>query len=127
MENSKKNVWKPIAIISICLLLIVSTCYGLGIGYKQNDINKAENTETQEVDFAKALSLWNDDAAAKKELAEYLKAVTEEGSADFIPVENRIAVFDLDGTLACETDPCYFDHCVYYYRVIHSCFSDAFY
>jgi len=119
MENSKKNVWKPIAIISLCLLIIVSTCYGLGIGYKQTDAEKTyENTETQEINFAEALSLWNDDAAAKKELTEYLKAVTTEGSVDFIPVENRIAVFDLDGTLACETDPCYFDHCVYYYRVM---------
>ena len=73
MENSKKNVWKPIAIISLCLLIIVSTCYGLGIGYKQTDAEKTyENTETQEINFAEALSLWNDDAAAKKELTEYL-------------------------------------------------------
>ena len=109
MENAKKNVWKPIAIVSLCLLLIVSTCYGLGVGYKQNKSAKPAS---------EVLSLWNDDAAAKKELTEYIEAVTKEGSADFIPVENRIAVFDLDGTLACETDPCYFDHCSYYYRVM---------
>lgn len=119
MENSKKNVWKPIAIISLCLLIIVSTCYGLGIGYKQTDAEKTyENTETQEINFAEALSLWNDDAPAKKELLDYIKAVTTEGSSDFIPEEDRIAVFDLDGTLACETDPYYFDHCLLMYRVL---------
>lgn len=118
MENQKKtNVWKPIAIISLCLLLIVSTLYGLGVGWKQSTPadapEKTDAAETQEF-----LSLWNDSAKAKDELISYVKAVTTEGSADFIPEEDRIAVFDLDGTLACETDPAYFDHCIYYYRVM---------
>lgn len=118
MSNKKqKNIWKPIAIISLCLLLIVSTCYGLGVGYNNNTESAPDSSQTQETS-AEVLSLWNDDAAAKKELTEYIEAVTKEGSADYIPVENRIAVFDLDGTLACETDPCYFDHCIYYYRVM---------
>ena len=117
MENKKKNIWKPIAIISLCLLLIVSTCYGLGVGYEQTDDSAPASAQTQETS-ADLLSLWNDDAAAKKELTEYVEAVTKEGSADFIPVENRIAVFDLDGTLACETDPVYFDHCILKYRVL---------
>ena len=112
-KENQKNIWKPIAIISLCLLLIVSTCYGFGVGYK----NITESSQTQK-ESEDALSLWNDDAAAKKELTRYLDAVTKEGSADFIPVENRIAVFDLDGTLACETDPVYFDHCILKYRVL---------
>lgn len=115
MEKEKKNskIWKPLAIVSLCLLLIVSACYGFGVGYKTNSKN-----EPAPNDSAQALSLWNDEAAAKKELIDYVEAVTKEGSADFIPIENRIAVFDLDGTLACETDPCYFDHCIYYHRVM---------
>ena len=114
MDNEKKKAtpWKPIAIISLCLLLVVSTLYGMGVGYK----DKAGSARP--VDGNTALSLWTDDATAKNELIAYVEAVTKEGSADFIPVENRIAVFDLDGTLACETDPAYFDHCIYYYRVM---------
>ena len=120
MENEKKkNVWKPIAIVSLCLLLVVSTCYGLGLGYKKNGTDApAESAQTQSVETGKSLSLWTDDAAARKELIDYVQTVTEEGSAEFIPVENRIAVFDLDGTLACETDPVYFDHCLLKYRVL---------
>lgn len=118
-EKKAKNVWKPIAIVSLCLLLVVSTCYGLGLGYKKNGSDApAESAETQTVDAEQSLSLWTDDAAAKKELLDYLQKVTADGSADFIPVENRIAVFDLDGTLACETDPVYFDHCLLKYRVL---------
>ena len=64
------------------------------------------------------LTLWAADAASKKALIEYVEAVTREGGDDFIPVENRIAVFDLDGTLFCETDPNYFDYCLLKYRVL---------
>ena len=112
MDNKKGNSWKPIAIISLCMLLIVSTLYGLGVGYKQGGTDKKAS------DGNKALNLWTDDAKAKNELISYVEAVTKEGSPDFIPEEDRIAVFDLDGTLACETDPCYFDHCIYKYRVL---------
>ncbi len=64
------------------------------------------------------LSLWTDGAAAKDALVRYMEAITEEGSADYIPVKDRIAVFDLDGTLFCETDPNYFDYTLLKYRVL---------
>ncbi|MBQ5995555.1 MAG: haloacid dehalogenase-like hydrolase [Clostridia bacterium] len=119
MQTQKKGTpWKPIAIVAICLLLIVSTLYGLGVGYKQPAPESTEPSSEQTVVPQDALSLWTDGAEAKKELSSYIEAVTKEGSKDFIPEEDRIAVFDLDGTLACETDPCYFDHCIYYHRVI---------
>ncbi|MCI5779215.1 MAG: haloacid dehalogenase-like hydrolase [Lentisphaeria bacterium] len=64
------------------------------------------------------LALWNDGAPAKSTLIEYVTAVTSEGSADYIPVERRIAVFDLDGTLLLETDPTYFDWVMFERRVL---------
>ena len=67
---------------------------------------------------ADALSLWTADAEAKKALVSYVESVTDENSPDFIPVEDRIAVFDMDGTILCETDPYYFDHCLLVYRVL---------
>ncbi|MBR0282825.1 MAG: haloacid dehalogenase-like hydrolase [Oscillibacter sp.] len=65
-----------------------------------------------------ALSLWTDAAPAKAALTAYMDAITDENGAEFIPVENRIAVFDLDGTLFCETDPNYFDYTLLKYRVL---------
>ena len=65
-----------------------------------------------------ALSLWRDGAAAKTELLDYVAATTDEKSPDFIPPERRIAVFDLDGTLFCETDPNYFDYTLLVHRVM---------
>ena len=67
---------------------------------------------------ADALSLWTADAEAKKALVSYVESVTDENSPDFMPVEDRIAVFDMDGTILCETDPYYFDHCLLVYRVL---------
>ncbi len=64
------------------------------------------------------LALWNNRAPAKQALVNYVEAVTAPRSPDFIPVENRIAVFDLDGTLILETDPTYFDWALFEHRVL---------
>ena len=65
-----------------------------------------------------ALSLWTFGAQARAEITAYMAAITDENSADYIPVRDRIAVFDLDGTLFCETDPNYFDYTLLKYRVL---------
>lgn len=47
------------------------------------------------------------DGASKKTIVEFVARVTREGSADYIPPRERIAVFDNDGTLWAE-QPIYF-------------------
>ena len=102
MENVNKQlkIWRIVAIAAVCVLLTVSLLYALGVGYK---------TSSPATDGNKALSLWNDGTGVKKSLTDYVNAVTKEGSKDFIPVEDRIAVFDMDGTLTCETYYTYYD------------------
>ncbi|MBR2698325.1 MAG: 5'-methylthioadenosine/adenosylhomocysteine nucleosidase [Clostridia bacterium] len=56
---------------------------------------------------------WTEDSRAAASLNEYLLAVTDPASPDYIPVENRVAVFDLDGTLMCETCPFCFEYMVF--------------
>ena len=63
------------------------------------------------------MNLWTETAPARVALESYIAAITDQNNPDFIPVEDRIAVFDLDGTLYCETDPAYLDHMLYYHRV----------
>lgn len=81
------------------------------------ELTEAAET-TAPVEEVDALSLWTSDAEAKKALVSYVENVTDENSPDYIPVEDRIAVFDMDGTILCETDPYYFDHCLLVYRVL---------
>jgi phosphoglycolate phosphatase-like HAD superfamily hydrolase len=52
------------------------------------------------------LPSWND-GAAKSAIVAFVGEVTEEDGPDFVPVEERIAVFDNDGTLWAE-QPIYF-------------------
>jgi phosphoserine phosphatase len=55
---------------------------------------------------ADALSSWND-GKAKQSIVAFVEKVTKEGSPDFVPVPERIATFDNDGTLWAE-QPMYF-------------------
>jgi hypothetical protein len=50
---------------------------------------------------ADPLPSWND-GKAKQSIIEFVGKVTKEGSPDFVPMAERIATFDNDGTLWCE-------------------------
>ncbi|MBR3235108.1 MAG: haloacid dehalogenase-like hydrolase [Atopobiaceae bacterium] len=58
-------------------------------------------------------SAWSEDSASLKTLVDYVEAATTEGSAGYVKPEDRIAVFDLDGTLMCETFPWCFEYMVF--------------
>ena len=47
------------------------------------------------------MASWND-GAAKQSILDFVQRVTTDGSPDFVPRPERIAVFDNDGTLWCE-------------------------
>ncbi|CAH2407141.1 HAD family hydrolase [Mesorhizobium escarrei] len=55
---------------------------------------------------AEVLASWNE-GEAKQSIVRFVETVSKEGSADFVPVPERIAVFDNDGTLWGE-QPMYF-------------------
>ena len=63
---------------------------------------------------------WTEGSPAMESLNEYLLAVTDSTSPDFIPVEDRVAVFDLDGTLMCETYPFCFEYMVFADYALHN-------
>ena len=52
------------------------------------------------------LPSWND-GAAKRTITDFIARVTTQGWPDFVPIDQRIATFDNDGTLWCE-QPFYF-------------------
>ena len=124
MDNKKKNpatVWKVVsAVLAIALIAVSGTwAYTASTGCSsQTSAETAVSETAAQAEDADALSLWTEDAPLKAELTAYIKAITDESSSEFIPVEDRIAVFDMDGTLCCETDPGYFDHKLLYHRVM---------
>ena len=60
---------------------------------------------------------WNENAPSLAALKEYVEDVTDDNSPNYIPEEDRIAVFDMDGTLYGELAPTYIEWCMYAYRV----------
>ena len=128
MENKKKDsslTWKISSAVLAVALISVSCTWAITANNNQpaqlsgdTSVTASEISETSQTKETEVLSLWTENAPLKSELTAYMKAITDESSADFIPVSNRIAVFDMDGTLCCETDPGYFDHKLLYHRVV---------
>ena len=62
---------------------------------------------------------WKSDAASLARLKSFVTAVTTEGSGQYVPVRDRLAVFDMDGTLLCETAPFYMNWLVMLHRLLY--------
>ncbi|MBQ9487150.1 MAG: haloacid dehalogenase-like hydrolase [Selenomonadaceae bacterium] len=62
---------------------------------------------------------WAKNSVPQKKLVNYVRDVTNKRSKNFIPVEDRIAVFDMDGTFLCETAPYYFEWMLYLDRALY--------
>ena len=128
MENKRNDsslTWKissavlAVALVSVsCTWAITANSSHTALPAGDTSVTASVVSETSQVKETDVLSLWTENAPLKSELTAYMKTITDESSADFIPVENRIAVFDMDGTLCCETDPGYFDHKLLYHRVV---------
>ncbi len=50
---------------------------------------------------------WETSSQVLTQLKDYVNDVCDESSANYVPERDRLAVFDLDGTLLCETAPYY--------------------
>lgn len=77
-------------------------------------LSKTESKKTDTISTGDPLPAWNE-GALKNSIIAYVQKVTRKGSADFIPVEDRIATFDNDGTLWAEKP--YVQELFAFYRV----------
>ena len=82
--NNQKNYFMRVILFVLALCLVAATA----------------------VRAADPLPSWND-TATKKSIIAFMQTVTKEGSPEFVPPSERIAVFDNDGTLWAE-QPMYF-------------------
>ena len=82
-------------ILSFIIVLLSLSCVD---DKKANEQIHNDNNKTKKTD---SLPSWND-GALKKAIIAYVKDVTDSTSKDFIPVADRIATFDNDGTLWAE-------------------------
>lgn len=101
----KQNI---LTIVTKCfipaLVLLIFSCSSPAD--KKNGETDGTKTGTDTKTDADPLASWND-GASKRSIVDFVNRTTKEGSADFIPVADRIACFDNDGTLWSE-QPLYF-------------------
>ena len=71
-----------------------------------------ENEEKKEY-----FKLWND-CTSIRELKEFVEKAVDPNSNNYIPVEDRIATFDMDGTFIGELYPTYFEYNMLEYRAL---------
>lgn len=97
-EMEKSDKWVKGVLICVALLLVIAGMIQATKGSAKTVEKKDDLTE-----------YWTEGAEPAQALRDYVAAVTDEESEDFIPEEDRIAVFDMDGTLTCETFYTYYD------------------
>lgn len=102
MKGNKRRVLAFI-MAAVMLVMVFAGCSKVG--------NKKETTE-------EVFASWHQDAASLQTLIDYVEDVTDEKSENFIPVENRIATFDMDGTICGELFPTYLEYYMLAWRVL---------
>ena len=79
----------------------------------------AEDAKTAgAIDIAATFPSWNADSVSLAELIDFVADVTDESSPNYVEPVDRIATFDMDGTIICEKAPVYIDLCMTMYRVL---------
>ena len=110
---NKKLIWVLAAILVISGATVLTSC-------SKDDDNKTIVTPPAKEYF----TLWNQ-CEALTALQDYVKDVTDPASANFIPAEDRIATFDMDGTFVGELYPSYFEYNLLEYRALDDATYEA--
>ena len=99
------KLWMLAAILTISGATVLTSC-------SKDDNNTVEQPAAKEY-----FTLWNQ-CEALTALKDYVKDVTNPDSKNFIPAEDRIATFDMDGTFVGELYPTYFEYNLLEYRAL---------
>ena len=94
----------------VALMLSIAMVFSVATGL-------AETVPATE-EYEDAFSQWNADAPALKALIDYVEDVTNPDSENFIPEADRIATFDMDGTLMGELYPTYLEYYMLAWRIL---------
>ena len=126
IDFQKKSKIRLIILLPIMLILLALAICFIVLYIKEKNKNSEEKKDSSDSDKPTdkpddgswtgytPLQSWNN-GTSKQKLSEFISKIN---SAEYyVPKEDRIAVFDLDGTLYQETDPTYDDWKLYYHRV----------
>ena len=105
--KKQKKTW--ITVIAALIIIVVVAAAVMAAVTSKNEKNSALG------------KYWTEDSAVALQLRDYVNKVTNpKDTENYIPKKDRIAVFDMDGTLTCETYYTYFDTMMF----IEYCLND---
>lgn len=78
----------------------------------------AQAAAGRDINIADTFPSWNADSESLQELVDFVADSTDESDPGYLEPEDRIATFDMDGTILCEKAPVYVDYCLTMYRVL---------
>ncbi|MBR5377069.1 MAG: haloacid dehalogenase-like hydrolase [Lachnospiraceae bacterium] len=123
----KKNLIS-VLIAAVMAAMLLSGCSEVSIigndGKKVLELEDERDEDDDEKEEA-SLEYWSEDSSAAASIKDYVERVTDEDSKSFIPEEDRIAVFDLDGTIVGELCPTYFETMMFIHRALYDDTFDA--
>ena len=85
-----------------------------------NSINAASRSEISAINVQSPADFlfWDQNSPTLAKIIDFVEDISNPYSENFIPTEDRIATFDLDGTIYCETAPYYFKQMMFLHRVL---------
>ena len=106
------------------LSAILAGIFTLG-SFSISDAATREEISAIKVETAKDFKYWNENSPTLQKIINFVEDATNPTSENFIPIEDRIATFDMDGTFYCETAPIYFQESMFFYRALEDKNFDA--
>ena len=117
---SKRNLL-PVIIAFLAGVMVTAILSFTLIGQQRTAASQDDTTSdltASSVDYAKAFPSWNPDSKSLAELVDFVADCTDGSSPDYLDPADRIATFDMDGTIISEKAPVYVDYCLTMHRVL---------
>ena len=129
MNEGRKTGLIAALAFALGVIAAVCVCVGVAGGPKATDgaggagqdadvAAQASEVGGGAIDLTTTFPSWNPDSASLAELVAFVEDVTDEDSPNYVEPADRIATFDMDGTILCEKAPVYFDYCLTWHRVL---------
>lgn len=126
-SRTAQPTWRFVLVLAFVCALVLTGC-GAPAANTSNASSSSEPAKEQATtsttdsaaaaNEATAFPSWNPNSESLKALVDYVNNVTNESSPDYVAPEDRIATFDMDGTIICEKAPYYVDYCMLLNRVL---------
>lgn len=98
--------------------LLVTACAVAVFFCETTNAASREEIAAIKVETAKDFRYWNLNSPTLNKIIKFVEEANTLGHKNYIPPKNRVAVFDMDGTIYCETAPLYFQETMFLYRAL---------